>query len=159
MTEKDLIIKEWEYLKKKWRLKDWKLIFSNGKRQLGHCNCRKKTISLSAAYMRTNPYEVLKDTLLHEIAHALQFVNTGKTDHGREWKNIAMELGCTPERCVSSDDIDIPRGKYVGICPACNSVTHFYRKVKRKYSCRLCSNKYNPDFRLKILSIEEYESI
>jgi len=155
---KERIAEEWKHLKNKWDLQDWKLNFSNGKRQLGHCNCKKKIISLSNAYIKTNPYDILRDTLLHEIAHAIQFKKTGKTDHGPRWKTIAKKVGCTAQRCVSSEDIEVPRGKYVGVCPSCKSVTHFYRKVKRKYSCRLCSNKYSPEFRLNIISIEEYES-
>lgn len=158
MTEKVQILGEWEFQKGKWGLHEWKLRFSNGKRYLGFCDCRKKTIYISKAYLFANPYSVLKDTLLHEISHALQYINHGKTDHGRDWKRIARNVGCAPRRCASTDDIVVPRGKYVGICLSCGKVTHFYRKIRRKYSCRICSNRYDPNYQLRIMSIEQYES-
>lgn len=158
MTYTEDILREWEHQRKKWGLYDWELRFSNGRRNLGYCDCNKKVIFLSKAFMKANSYSVLKDTLLHEIAHAVQFVQQGTTDHSSEWKEIAQEVGCTPRRCASTDDVIVPRGKYVGICPSCEKITHFYRKIKRRYSCRVCSNRYDPDYELEILTIEEYET-
>lgn len=157
MTNIKKILEEWEFQKSKWGLGEWDLRFSNGKRNLGYCDGKRKLIFLSRAYMNMNSYDVIRDTLLHEIAHAVQFIKQGKTDHGREWKRIAGEVGCSPERCASTDEINIPRGKYVGICPSCNTVTHFYRKVRRAYACRLCSRNYNTNFKLRMMSIEEFE--
>ena len=57
--------------------------------------------------------EVL-DTILHEIAHALVGPQHG---HDAVWRAKAREIGCTGERCVSSDSPRVP-GDWVGRCSA-----------------------------------------
>lgn len=151
MTTRYQIIEEWKFQKKKWALGDWNLHFSNRKRQLGYCDCTKKRISISLSYMEINPFQVMQDTLLHEIAHALQFIKSGKTNHNEDWKKIALKVGCEPKRCASTEDIVLPIGKYVGVCPSCEKTVHFYRKVIRRRSCSECSTKFNPRFELKII--------
>jgi Zn-dependent protease with chaperone function len=54
--------------------KDWKFVFDNGRRRLGFCNYKKKTISLSRKFIPLLDDEEIIDIILHEIAHAL----TGK---------------------------------------------------------------------------------
>ena len=153
MTTREQIITEWELQKQKWGLKGWELNFSNRKRTLGHCNCTKKVISVSNAYLKTNPFGVMKDTLLHEIAHALQFDKTGRTDHGKEWKSIACDVGCRPVRCADTSEINLPEAKYLGTCPCCGNKTNFYRKVSKVYSCNICSKKFDPRYILKIVPV------
>ncbi len=153
MTTKDQILSEWELQKENWGLTGWKINFSYAKRTLGHCNCRKKLISISDAYMKSNPFEVMKDTLLHEIAHALQFEKTGKTNHGREWKKIASTVGCSPRRCADLSEVNLPAAKYIGICPCCSNKTNFYRKISKVYSCNICSKKFDPRYKLKIIEV------
>lgn len=157
MTKSEEVIKEWKTQQEKWGLFEWELRFSHQKRHLGYCRPRKMIISISKAFMETNPFPVIKDTLLHEIAHALHFLDTGKTNHSNGWKEYALKVGCEPKRCASNEGLIVPEGKYVGICPVCEKVTHFYRKVRRSYSCSHCTRKYDPKYRLQILTIREYE--
>jgi predicted metal-dependent hydrolase len=84
MTSHEELIREWKIQKAKWELLEWELKFSNQKRHLGCCRPRKKIIFVSRAFMQANPFPVMKDTLLHEIAHALHYLETGKTNHKRE---------------------------------------------------------------------------
>ena len=37
------------------------------------------------------------DTLLHEMAHAADYLVHGNRDHGRTWRECALRVGCTPE--------------------------------------------------------------
>ena len=37
------------------------------------------------------------DTLLHEMAHAADYLVHGNRDHGRTWRELATRVGCTPE--------------------------------------------------------------
>ena len=157
MVSPERIIKLWEKEQEKWGLEDWVLLFSNQKRHLGYCKPRKRIISLSLAFLSTNSYRVMKDTLLHEIAHAIHYMETGKTNHDNGWRDVARRVGCRPERCAPVDGLTMPRGKYIGLCPACNKTIYFYRKVKRSYSCSECTKGYDPRFRLKIMSTEVYE--
>ena len=153
MTKKSQLLEEWEFQKEKWGLNGWNISFSRSKRHLGYCRCREKTISISRAYMESNPYPVMRDTLLHEVAHAVQYIKTGKTNHGKEWKQIAEQVGCMPKRCADLNEVNIPKGRYLGICPSCGKETNFYRKIKRVYSCNECSKKFDPRYALKIIKV------
>jgi GNAT superfamily N-acetyltransferase len=41
------------------------------------------------------------NTILHEAAHAIQFLTTGRSDHGPVWTRIAQSIGCSGDRCMS----------------------------------------------------------
>jgi len=151
MTTHEELICEWDIQKEKWGLLEWELKLSNQKRHLGYCRPRKKLISISRAFMETNPFPVIKDTLLHEIAHALHFLETGKTNHNNGWKSFALKVGCEPKRYATGEGLNMPKGNYVGLCPVCRKETHFYRRVKRSYSCSHCTNKYDSRYKLKIV--------
>ena len=153
MTRKQQITELWLNQQTKWGLEGWELKFSNRKRTLGHCNCSKKIISISNAYLRINPFPVMKDTLLHEIAHAVHFNKTGKTNHGNGWKEIAREVGCKPKRCADLGEVNLPSAKYIGTCPCCGNKTNFYRKVNNIYSCNKCSKKFDPRYKLEIVAV------
>ncbi len=38
------------------------------------------------------------DTLLHEMAHVADYLQTGGRDHGESWKEWAVKVGCRPVR-------------------------------------------------------------
>lgn len=159
MTSREELIREWEIQKNKWGLGDWELRFSNQKRHLGYCRPRKKVISISKAFMESNSFGIMRDTLLHEIAHALHFLEAGKTNHNNGWKKFALKVGCEPKRCATGEGLNMPEGNYVGVCPVCRKETHFYRKVSRSYSCSHCTKRYDPKFKLVIMSIGEYKRL
>ncbi len=158
MTTVEEIADLWDECRSKWGLGGWELRFSNQKRKLGYCKPQRKIISLSLAYMETNPIAVIRDTLLHEVAHALHYIETGSTGHGRRWKEIAVEVGCEPRRCADLNGTNLPRGKYMGICPECGKSTPFYRQVHREYSCRFCTESYDPRYKLDIITVDEYKT-
>ena len=77
------------------RLKHWKFKFDHSTRRAGCCNYRDKTLSISFELARNASDEDIRDTILHEIAHAL----VGKKhNHDAEWKSKAKEIGCSGER-------------------------------------------------------------
>lgn len=154
MTLQKELIREWEIQKAKWGLDDWELRFSNQKRHLGYCRPKKKIISISKAFMETNSFNVMRDTLLHEIAHALHFLETGKTNHSNGWKKYALRVGCEPKRCATGQGLCMPKGNYIGVCPVCGKETHFYRKVRRSYSCSHCTKRYDSRFKLTIIAVD-----
>jgi hypothetical protein len=41
------------------------------------------------------------NTVLHEAAHAIQFLTTGTSDHGPKWQKIAKSIGCSGDSCMS----------------------------------------------------------
>lgn len=151
MTSPEQIEKEWRYQKDKWGLEGWELFLSRQRRQLGYCKPMRKVISVSLAYMEKNPFHIMKDTLLHEIAHAIHYIETGRMGHDNGWKEVARRVGCAPVRCASLEGLNVPEGNYVAKCPSCRKTVQFYRRVKRRYSCSSCSPKrFDPNFELVV---------
>jgi predicted SprT family Zn-dependent metalloprotease len=100
-------------------LSHWKLAFHRRKRQLALCHHGKKTIYLSRPYVELNDENSLRDTVLHEIAHALVGPGHG---HDLMWMAKAAELGARPEAC---DDVArMPDGKYQATCDGCGRTHH-----------------------------------
>lgn len=76
-------------------LKEWSFKFDHSTRRAGCCDYRNKTIFLSILHAGTGSDEDIRDTILHEIAHALV---GRKHHHNATWKAKAIEIGCTGER-------------------------------------------------------------
>ena len=76
-------------------------------RRFGSHNGQMQTISLSRPLTlhETNKCRV-KNTILHEIAHALDHKQRGYSNHDVNWKRIARSIGCSGERCSSSSGVD-----------------------------------------------------
>ena len=81
-----------------------------------------------------NTWEVIKKTVIHEIAHA----NTPNHGHDAIWKRECLRLGGDGKRLSKpttlGGDVVVPY-KWEGICPTCNC--KFYRNRKENgYHCR-----------------------
>ncbi|MEE9367596.1 MAG: SprT-like domain-containing protein [Pontiella sp.] len=76
-------------------LKKWRFKFDHSTRRAGCCNYRDKMISIAFELARSGSDEDIRDTILHEIAHALA---GRKHNHDAVWKAKAHEIGCTGER-------------------------------------------------------------
>ncbi len=75
-------------------LADWTLAFVEAGRRLGDCNYRDRVIRIGRAHALDDGEEQIRDTVLHEIAHAI----TGpKAGHGPLWKATARRIGATPK--------------------------------------------------------------
>lgn len=76
------------------------------KRHLGLCSYMKKKIFLSEDYVYHNDVSLVKDTILHELAHAFSYFIYGRVGcgHGLHWKNVCVQIGARPRRCKSKDD-------------------------------------------------------
>ena len=125
-------------LMKEHKLDEWKLKFDSRKRRMGACRHSSKEIILSLPYVELNDENIVRDTILHEIAHAIAGYGEG---HNIIWKRIASHIGAKPERCSSS--AKSPEGKWVLICNKCEQKTYRYRRPKRQGACGKCCNKYN----------------
>ena len=71
-------------------LADWQFGWDRAKRRLGVCRLLEKSITISIHFVRANletPHEI-RDTILHEIAHALAWTRHGERTHGPRWKQI-----------------------------------------------------------------------
>lgn len=110
----------------------WEFKFNNGKLRFGLCSFRQRTIYLSKPLTKLNDEHAVRETILHEIAHALVGIKEG---HGPVWRKKARELGCSGERCYGSEVVT-PARKYIGTCPACHKQIERFRRTK--IACGAC---------------------
>ncbi|VGO14923.1 hypothetical protein PDESU_03493 [Pontiella desulfatans] len=76
-------------------LKGWRFKFDHSTRRAGSCHFREKLITLAFDLARNGTDEDIRDTILHEIAHALV---GRKHNHDATWKAKAKEIGGSGER-------------------------------------------------------------
>jgi len=118
-------------------LDGWVLKFDRAKRRLGLCRYTKKTIQLSEIMVTGDSDENIRNTLLHEIAHALVGSERkgGKhIHHGPKWVEKAKEIGCNGKRCGRIETA--PEYKYIYKCD-CGEIK-FLKKGRRDYTKRYC---------------------
>lgn len=117
-------------------LHGWRFEFDRAKRRAGVCRHRDKVVGLSAPITRLHPESEVRDTILHEIAHALVGPRAG---HGPVWVATARRIGCTGERCVPDDAPAVP-GDWVGICQQGHEVDR-HRRPERVLLCTRCGGR------------------
>lgn len=133
--------------------------FDHAKRRFGCCNYRKQQITLSKHLCEVNPHQLnlkIKDTILHEMAHAFSFNIYGSAGrgHGRKWQSIAKQIGSDGKRCYSDADfggIEMPESKYTLTCNTCGNTRNMHRRPKRRYSCGQCSDKFDPEYLMELV--------
>lgn len=125
-------------------LDDWSLAFDNAKRRAGVCRYAQRVIGLSAPLARLHSPDEVRETLLHEIAHAL----TGHA-HGHDavWVARARSIGGNGLRCVPADAPTVTAG-WLGVCPAGHTAER-HRRPERVQSCARCSRDFSVDHLLE----------
>jgi len=117
----------------------WKFAFNRRLSSLGLCSHNRRTIYLSAKYTQLNDWEPeMKDTVLHEIAHAFCGFGHG---HDLYWKMKCLQVGANPCRLAQGDIVCPPRKKekkYIATC--CGKTYQVQRRGKHfnNYICRIC---------------------
>jgi len=121
-------------------LRGWKFTYDHARTRAGCCNHTSRTISLSK-YMVLNPKITkteIKNTLLHEMAHALV---GAEHHHDAVWKAKAIEIGCTGDRCHALELTD--RYNYKIECPCGSfSATRMVMKNVNRWlmsKCKACN--------------------
>jgi SprT protein len=117
------------------RLRRWTFVYNRGKRTLGLCDYTRKRIELSMYFVAHNDQAAVRDTILHEIAHALAGRRAG---HGPAWRAACQRIGAKPQRL--DHEAVMPKGHWVAVCPSCgNRHTRFRRPLLgRQYVCSPC---------------------
>lgn len=122
------------------KLHHWSFGFDRARRRFGSCNFSAKKITLSAHLVHLNDEDQLRDTILHEISHALAGPRTG---HGEVWQATAEAIGCSSMRCYG-DEVVQPAAKFKGICPGCGKT--ILRMRRKRISCGMCSLTFDVRF-------------
>jgi SprT protein len=112
---------------------EWSFAFDRSKVRFGKCNFGKRQISLSRHLVQLNSEQEVRDTILHEIAHALAPRGAG---HGPVWKALARSIGCSGQRCYGQEVLR-PTPKHKATCPSCRRV--IYRHRRTTIACGKCA--------------------
>ncbi len=120
-------------------LKKWCFKFDHSTRRAGCCNYRDRVVSISFYMARNASDEEIRDTILHEIAHAL----VGKKhNHDAVWRTTAQKIGCSGER---THQLVFSPPRYRVACE-----NHCWEQTAERHNrrlvCRTCGGKlvYSP---------------
>ena len=121
----------------------WKFKWDKATSRFGSCCNSSKTLTLSRKLTELNNIQDVMDTILHEIAHALDYEERGTSNHDKNWVKIAKSIGCDGIRCYGRHVITPPKppNKWIASCSNCD-----YTTLKARYSvnaCGKCCKKYN----------------
>lgn len=118
--------------------REWRFGFDNGRRRAGLCSYTDKKITVSKYLSLVHSIDDVRQTMLHEIAHALCGPKEG---HGKKWLATAKRLGYRNET-YTGDEIAKEFAPYRGVCPSGHQ--HYrYQRPKRLYSCHHCARGFN----------------
>ena len=120
--------------------RQWSFTFDRSKVRFGKCDYRHKRISLSQHLVEANGVEAVRETILHEIAHALAPRGAG---HGPVWRALAQSIGCNGSRCYGNE-VARPKPRFRGTCPGCDRIIHRHRRTS--IACGKCAPTYNVRF-------------
>lgn len=120
-------------------LPNWTVGLDRAKARAGAAHFGRRRITLSGPLTRLHDEDDVRDTILHEIAHALV-----GPDHGHDavWKAKAREIGASDSRCFSSEAAR-QLAPFVGVCPAGHEVRR-HKRPTRVFSCPRCSSSFDP---------------
>lgn len=119
-------------------LDGWTVVADRAKTRAGVCRFASRQIGLSGPLTELHGEAEVRDTILHEIAHALVGPEHG---HDRVWRAKAREIGCSGERCLAPDAPRVP-GAWVGTCPAGHRTTR-HKAPQRVVTCGHCARRFD----------------
>lgn len=127
--------------------------WSNKKRALGSCNYKNKHVKLSKCLTKKQDEGTVRNTILHEIAHAFNKAIYNMTGHGHTWRKLHKEMGGTGNRVTSlTYDKCITDSKYTLVCPSCGNKASYHRRIRVNRSCASCDpSKYNEKFKMELI--------
>lgn len=94
----------------------WRFVWDNARKRGGQCRYTAREISMSKYLVPMWTDEQVRDTLIHEIAHALVGPGFG---HGPVWSRQMRALGAVPERTHANETV---KGRYKAVCDHCGGM-------------------------------------
>jgi predicted SprT family Zn-dependent metalloprotease len=118
----------------------WAFQFDRSKVRFGKCDYMNRIISLSRHLVELNSEGEVRDTILHEIAHAIAPRGSG---HGQAWRVVARSIGCNAARCYG-EEVVRPVPRYKGTCPKCRRV--IFRHRRTRIACGRCTPVFDSKY-------------
>jgi len=118
-------------------LRGWSFAYDRARRRAGATHFGDRRITLSRELTALHDEAEVRETLLHEVAHALVGPRHG---HDAVWRAAALRIGSNGERCLARD---VPRveGAWVGLCAQGHRVDAHRRPVRVK-ACGRCEGPF-----------------
>ncbi len=117
--------------------KGWRVQLDRAKRRCGQCRYRSRVISLSEFHVKNNSIEEVRDTILHEIAHAL--VGPGH-HHNHVWQAMCVRIGAKPRRLAGENVVSV-KGRWTAQCLNCQRSYYRHRRPQQLTGYRCCACK------------------
>lgn len=143
-----------ELLHKHSELNMWDVTTNNRKHAFGLCGYHSREIQLSEYLIPFMSEEAIRNTIIHEIAHAL----TKGHSHDNVWRRKCIELGGDGKRVGGKEKYEDggeaiieyrkTRSKYTLTCPCCGHISFLERRPKRSYSCGKHVGGYNEKYKM-----------
>ncbi|HIX20173.1 MAG TPA: SprT-like domain-containing protein [Candidatus Akkermansia intestinigallinarum] len=140
-------------------LPGWGFAWDRAVKRLGCCNPVKRRVSLSryfAEHFLERDRELIRRTLLHELAHALCWQYLGCGGHGAEWRSCCAVLGIPDERSTVRCESFVPerlkrRPRYALCLEGSSEILRYYRRRPRRLTPAYLSHCYLPGRRTESL--------
>lgn len=115
-------------------LRSWSFAFDRAKVRAGACHFADRRITLSRHLTAAHDAEQVRETVLHEVAHALVGPRHG---HDAVWRARARAIGASGERCYTGGDEPVVPARWQGRCAA-GHVVHRHRRPTVVLLCARC---------------------
>lgn len=114
---------------------------SSLKRRLGRALPTRGRVLLSET-LRSAPSAVLREVLVHELAHIVAFRQHGASakPHGAEWRGLVSGVGFPARTALPAGPSEVRRkatGEYLYFCPVCQARRRARRPMPR-WRCAAC---------------------
>lgn len=122
----------------------WSFAFDRARKRAGCCDFRRLRITVSRHVAALATREQMRQTLLHEIAHALVGPAAG---HGPVWLREARRIGYLGGRTLELP-FDPAGAPWTGRCPNGHELPRFRAPDARPRSCPRCAPRFDERYLL-----------
>jgi len=130
----------------------WSFGYDSAKTRAGLCSYTKRHISISRYLCEIHSIADVRQTVLHEIAHA----RCGpQAAHGRVWLQTAKSMGYLNKK-FTGKEIGREIAPWQGFCPG-NHEHYAYRQPTRDQSCSFCYPVYDYRFMINWVRREDLD--
>jgi len=136
------------------REQGWTFAVSRGKYVLGSCVYKTKTIKISKYLIQLGTDQEVRDTVMHEVGHALA---GGKAGHGWLWRQKCRDVGLmNPEQYAGELSYQVPH-KVELVCQWHGLIDKRQRRLKEgmleRLFCRKCGHTAKGELAQVILEV------